>query len=507
MKILSVENIRLADEFTIENEPISSLGLMERAGSQCSNYILSRLNNPKFEFVIFVGPGNNGGDGLVVARILKSHGKKVRVLNIKISDKYSSDFMANLQKSIDDNIEIIEIFSKDDIGLLDENEVIIDAIFGSGLNKPVDGNLKEIFSTINSFPNLTISIDIPSGLFADYSNIKFHGEIIQADITLSLQFPKMSMMAPENGRFVGELILIPIGLHSKYVSEVKAEAIFLDTEIISNLLMTRSKFDHKGVFGHVLVAAGSNDKCGAAIISAKAALKTGAGLVTAHVPSSCVFALNSHLPECMVSIDSNELNISKLPDIQRYNSIAIGPGIGTSRGTSSFFKLLIQESKIPLVIDADALNIISENKTWLSFLPKGSILTPHLKEFERLTGKCDNHFERLNKLKDFSMRFGVFTILKGAHTAVCCPDGSLYFNSTGNPGMATAGSGDVLTGIIASLLAQGYSPHDACLIGVYLHGLAGDLAAEAESQESVIASDIIIKLGQAYKLIKKNLIT
>jgi ADP-dependent NAD(P)H-hydrate dehydratase / NAD(P)H-hydrate epimerase len=311
-------------------------------------------------------------------------------------------------------------------------------------------------------------------------------------------------LVPESERFIGNLKIVDIGLSPEFIDNVQPAAVLLDDDIIGNLLKRRSKFSHKGNFGHALLIAGGKLKPGAAVLSSIACLRAGAGLLTLHSVESVGQALINQFPEAMLSIDSNAVIISHFPDLSPYNSIGIGPGIGMENATAQTFKLLIQNSSSPLLIDADALNILSENKTWLAFLPAGSILTPHPKEFDRLFGNSDNTFERIQKQISFSKKLGVFIILKGAHTIIACPDGAIYFNNTGNPGMSTAGSGDVLTGIILGLLAQNYSSHDAAVIGVYIHGLAGDYALKVQSEETMVASDIILGLAQSFKFLHEK---
>lgn len=503
MKILDVNSIRLADAFTIEHEPISSINLMERASNACAQYILSNFKQ-RNEISIFVGPGNNGGDGLAIARLLRNSFNNVLVYIIEIGSNFSPDFIINLDRIQGiSNIKISNLKSKKDFPQTINSEIIIDAIFGSGLNRSVEGFVGEIIDFINSNSGLKISIDIPSGLFADRLTEK--GKIIYANLTLSLEFPKFTMLLPDTSNYIGELQIIPIGLHPEFISNIKPKSVLLEDSLIAGLLQTRQKFTHKGMAGHALLIAGSGTKPGAAVLSSGACLRSGVGLLTVHQPESATIALKTNLPEAMLSIDENNDAFSNLPDLSPYNAIAIGPGLGTEIQSAKAFKLLIQNFQQPIIIDADALNILSENKTWLSFLTPGTILTPHPKEFDRIAGKSSNSLERIEKQIEMSKRFNLFIILKGAHTSISCPDGSHYFNNTGNPGMATAGSGDVLTGVVLGLLAQGYSAHDASVLGVYIHGLAGDFALETESIESLIASDLIKNLGNSFNYLRNKL--
>lgn len=345
---------------------------------------------------------------------------------------------------------------------------------------------------------------MPSGLFADMSTAATESTIVKADYTLSFQFPKYCFFFAENDHYIGEWHILPIGLHPDYIDSVEVRNFFLLKKEINSLLRKRNKFSHKGNYGHGLLISGSYGKMGAAVLASKAALRAGIGLITTHIPKNGYEIIQTGVPENMVSIDGSDTVFSEVPDISQYNAIAIGPGLGKEKATQQALKLLIQNSSVPIIFDADAINILGENKTWISFIPKGSVFTPHPKEFERLVGKWPDEFERNEMQREFSFKYNCFVVLKGAYTAVTSPDGNCYFNSTGNPGMATGGSGDVLTGIILGLMAQGYTPLASCLIGVYLHGFAADKAIKKTGEEAMIASDIIEYLGKAYKSIYKS---
>jgi ADP-dependent NAD(P)H-hydrate dehydratase / NAD(P)H-hydrate epimerase len=499
MKILPVENIREADAYTIKNEPIASIDLMERAATQCFKWIKKRTDNQQ-PVKIFCGPGNNGGDGLVIARLLLKKNYEVKTFIVRFTQKASDDFNTNLERLKEiSSAQIEEINDGDQFPEIPTDDIVIDAIFGSGLTRPVEGFTAKLIQHVNQSGCITIAIDTPSGLFSDKSSVSKGAAIIEADYTLSFQFPKLAFLFPENDPFVGQWKILPIGLSEEFTNKVEVKNYFVEKEDIIPVIKKRGKFDHKGTFGHVLLIAGGYGKTGAAIMAAKAALRSGAGLVTAHVSASSYPIIQSSIPECMVSIDENERFFSKAPRLNHFNAVAVGPGIGTEKVTQSALKLLIQNSNMPMLFDADAINILGENKTWLPFVPAGSIFTPHPKEFERLVGKSSNHFERNKMQREFSAKYQVYVVLKGAHTCISTPAGDCFFNSTGNPGMATGGSGDVLTGIIAGLLAQGYHPKEACIFGVYLHGLAGDLASAKMTQQAMIAGDIVDALYRAFK--------
>jgi len=498
MKILPTDKIREADGFTIQHEPVLSIDLMERAAKACFDWLADRFESD-IKIYIFCGPGNNGGDGLAIARFLALANYNVDVYYAKLSNQFSADFSTNLDRLEElKSIKITQLFEVDELPEFHVSDVIIDALFGSGLTRPVDGFGAEIIRHLNDSASILVSIDIPSGLFADASSIHSRSAIIKSDFTLSFQLPKLAFMFAENEVFTGEWHLLPIGLHMDYLNGAETKNHFLTRTEVSKILRPRQSSAHKGNFGHALLIAGSSGKMGAAVLSARACLRSGVGLLTVHVPKEGLLVMPIAVPECMTHPDPADTVFTKAGDLTPFNAIGIGPGIGTDEQTGKALKLLIQEARYPMVIDADALNILSENKTWLAFLPENCILTPHPKEFERLAGKCNDDFERLEMARSFAVKFSVFLILKGKHTAICCPDGTCYFNSTGNAGMATGGSGDVLTGILLGLLGRGYPPKEAALLGVYLHGFAGDLAAMALGQESMVAGDITTYLSEAF---------
>ena len=498
MKILSVDKIRDADAYTIKHEPISSLDLMERASEKLFMWVCEHVDNKK-SIEIFVGLGNNGGDGLALGRMLMNEGYEVSINVLRYSDNITDDFQINYDRLLDLDKHVVKnISSLDEFNAVDENTVIIDAIFGSGLSRPVIGFTGKIINEINKSKSIVIAIDIPSGLFSDVTSKNNGGAIINADYTLSFQFPKIAFLVPEIDLHVGQWNILDIGLHHDFINSTIPSNHYVINEDVVHTLKTRPKFSHKGTFGHALIIAGSFGKMGAAILCSRACLKSGVGLLHTHIPRSGITALQSSTPETMLSIDNDENYFSEVPDLNSFNAIAIGPGIGQNEQTLKALKLLIQNSNSPMVLDADALNILSNNPTWLAFLPQSSILTPHPKEFERIVGGWNNDFECLDKQKALAQKHSIYVVLKGANTSICFPDGQIFFNSTGNPGMATAGSGDVLTGIITGLLASGYSPAVSSVMGVYLHGLAGDLSAVENGMEATTAGDIIENLGKAF---------
>ncbi|PJA09590.1 MAG: bifunctional ADP-dependent NAD(P)H-hydrate dehydratase/NAD(P)H-hydrate epimerase [Flavobacteriales bacterium CG_4_10_14_0_2_um_filter_32_8] len=498
MKILTAQQTREADAYTIKNELIKSIDLMERASRKCADWLMNKFDQT-ITFTFFCGVGNNGGDGLAIARMLKQNGYEIMVFGVCFSEKHTPDFDTNLSRIKTIGINPILLTEKEYQFILSQKTVVIDAIFGSGLARPIDGFVAEIIYKINNTDVDIIAIDIPSGLFST-SNINNNlDNIIHANYTLTFQQPKLTMMFPENFRFVGEFEILDIGLHQEFLNKVSTSYYYLTLDLIKTILHQREKFSHKGNYGHALLIAGSKGKMGAGVLSARACLRTGVGLLTVLIPKNGVQIIQTTVPEAMCIGDAADNYISVLPDITNFDGVGIGPGLGKEKPTQNVLKLLIQNSIYPLVIDADAINIISENLTWLSFIPQNSILTPHPKEFERLVGKWSTDEERLEKQKVLSTKKKLIVVLKGANTSISLPDGTVYFNSTGNAGMATGGSGDVLTGMLTSLLAQGYLPKEAAIFGVYLHGLAGDIAKNKVGINSLLASDIINCISNAYK--------
>lgn len=502
MKLFTCEQIKEIDKYTIGHEPISSIDLMERAAGQLFKWITGWLG-PGEHFVVFAGTGNNGGDGLAVARMLAENRYSVEVFFVKFSEKISPDCEVNLNRLKNvTGVTVSILTSVDQFPVISSGDIIIDTIFGSGLTRPAEGLTAEIIKLINVSDTIKISVDVPSGLFCEDNTNNNYNSIVKADFTLSFQFPKLSFMFAENDPYIGEWKVLPIGLDTNIIRAIITPYCFLEGDDISPLIKERNKFDHKGTFGHGLMISGSLGKMGAAVLSAGAALRTGIGLITCHIPSCGSVIMQSSLPEAMIRIDKSENHVSEINDTGAFSAIGIGPGLGTEPETQIALRNLLTQFKKPLLLDADALNILSQNKDWLSLLPGGSVLTPHLKEFERLTGKATDGFTRLRMQVEFSKEYNCVVVLKGAYTSVTNPDGNIFFNSTGNPGMATGGSGDVLTGIILSLLAQGYTPSNAAILGVYLHGLAGDIAAGESCFESIIASDIINCIGKAFNKIR-----
>ncbi|MCB0402156.1 MAG: NAD(P)H-hydrate dehydratase [Flavobacteriales bacterium] len=503
MKILTAQQTREADAYTIENEPVASIDLMERASRQCFEWIKDHFPNHT-PVTVFAGVGNNGGDGLAIARMLQEANYSVQVYIVHFSDQHTRDFDTNLSRLTEVGVHPVVLSEADHQFELNKDQLVIDAIFGSGLSRPISGFIAGIVKTINASASQVIAIDMPSGLFSESNRGNDGDSIIQATYTLTFQQPKLAMLFPEHEPYVGVFNVLDIGLSQSFIETLATNYFYTDRSLAKSMLHRRSKFSHKGSYGHALLICGSQGKMGAAILSATACLRTGVGLLTMHVPKSGVEIMQTAVPEAMCLIDEHDERFTRTPDLSKFDAVGVGPGLGTATDSQQALKFTIQNAETSMIVDADALNILSENPTWLSFLPEGSILTPHPKEFGRLVGKWSDDEERLQLQKDLAVKHGLVVVLKGANTSVAMPDGSVYFNSTGNPGMATGGSGDVLTGMITSLLAQGYESHEAAILGVYLHGLTGDLALDREGENALIASDLVHNIAGAYRVLEKS---
>ncbi|MDR2474159.1 MAG: NAD(P)H-hydrate dehydratase [Tannerella sp.] len=524
-KIFETSKIKEIDGYTVENEPIESIDFVERAATVFVNEFCRKFTSHAGKIYVFAGPGNNGADALAIARLLADNGYNIFAYLINPDNSLSRECEINkrrFKESYNENFteEVKEPGvekKKFTPPKFEPQDIVIDGLFGSGLNRPLEGLYAAIVSKIiNSKRDIVtvVSIDMPSGLFGEDNKANNPENVVYADYTFTFEYPKLSFLFPETGEYIGEWKELSIGVHPDAVNMTKTPYCIITEEDVSSLLVKRDKFSHKGDYGHALLIAGGQGKIGAAVLAAKACMRSGAGLLTAHIPSYAEAVLPIAVPEVMLSLDYSETNnISALPVnsrnqpsfLSKFSAIGIGPGIGTQPETVAMITQLFKDiremdSKPNLVIDADALNIIADDSQLLDSIPESTIITPHVKEFDRLAGSSETGYERLQKAREFAKQKRIFVILKGAYTAVCIPSGNVYFNMTGNPGMATAGSGDVLTGIILGLLAQdNYTVHKATAIGVHLHGLAGDLAAKALSQDGMKAGDIIDYLPMAFR--------
>lgn len=500
MKIFTKEQIRECDQYTIVNDQISSIKLMERAAQAFVSWISEHCKNHK-RFAVFCGNGNNGGDGFAIARLLHTEGFDVDVFVSSPKSKFSDDAQVNFERLEGVSGISIKKFSEVDQYNFDHHTLIIDALFGTGLSRILDGEFKDLIAYLNGVNAVKISVDVPSGLFTD--GISDDSLVIfKADYTLSFQFWKKSFLHPEGGKFTGKVEILDINLNKDYISTTGATDFVIDDALIKRIFKPRAEFSHKGNYGKVTIIAGSYGKMGAAVLSTKAALKTGAGLTFNLAPECGYTILQTSCPEAMFIKGGNQY-ITNF-EIDENSICGIGPGIGTDTETQKSFLQFLKEYSKPLVLDADALNIISENKKNLKLIPKNTIITPHPKEFERLFGKSENSFQRLELARQKANEHQIYIVLKDHHTQVITPQGNVYYNITGNAGLAKGGSGDVLTGVLTSLLAQGYSEENAAVFGVWLHGKAADYAAEKYSKESMLPTDLIHELGNVFEKINRR---
>ena len=504
MKIFPSSTIKKLDAYTIEHEPIQSIQLMERAAHALTEAIINRWDNGT-PVTVFAGPGNNGGDALAVARMMAEKGYKVEVFLFNTKGELSPDCQANKELiEIMDEITFHEVSTQFAPPALTEDHLVIDGLFGSGLNKPLSGGFAAVVKYINASPATVVAIDIPSGLMGEENTFNIRANIIKADVTLSLQLPRLAFLFAENAEFLGEWELLDIHLSEEGIEELDTDYEMLEVEEIRSLINPRKKFAHKGNFGHALLIAGSRGMAGASVLSARACLRSGVGLLTVHAPICNNDILQTSVPEAMVEQDASETCFAVPTDTDDYQAVGIGPGLGKAGDTEAALLEQIESCQTPMVVDADALNLVGEHRSYIGRLPKGSILTPHPKELERLVGKCQNSYERLTKACELAQSAGVHIILKGAYSAVITPEGKCWFNSTGNPGMATGGSGDVLTGVVLALLAQGYATETAARLAAYVHGLAGDIARKKHGAMGMTAGDIVDCLPLAWRMLEEE---
>lgn len=505
MKIFPSNIIPEIDKATCERQNIDSIELMERAASAVTCEVISRFL-PTRRIVVIAGPGNNGGDALAVARMLYEQGyRKIEVFLFNVIGKLSHDCDLERERLICiDGIDFTEIKKEFNPPYLSEGDILIDGLFGSGLNNPLVGGFAMLARYINDSGAYVISIDIPSGLFGEWNENTSLRDVIHADLTLAFQMPRLAFFFRENAEVIGEVKILDIDLDNEKIKELPTDYILVESQSIAPFLKKRDKFSGKRDFGSVIMFAGSLGMAGAAVMSAKACLRSGAGLVTVHSGSSLMPVLQTAVPEAMFEPDRNENFISDMTVHHHHKAIAAGPGIGTDDITVAALDSLFKKVKQPLVLDADALNCLALHPELLSLIPANSILTPHAGEFDRLFGEHDTQEQRLKKALDMAKFYTIIIVLKGHNTMTVCPTGMIYFNSTGNAGMATAGSGDVLTGVISAFLAQGMRPEYAATIGVYIHGLAGDIAVKSTGEYGLLASDIADNCGIAIKSIMKG---
>ena len=488
MKILTGKEIQIADCKTIERQDIDSLELMERAAESIAQWICNNVEQDK-DLLFFVGKGNNGGDGLAIARMLSNVGYRCGVYIPASASDSSDEFKINLERLP----EVVSVIGNDELDI-NEDSVIIDTLLGSGLKGDVREPMISIIELINSLGCRVISIDLPSGMKCEFSNNE--EQIIHADTTLTIEAPKLAMLLPEAGECCGKIEVISIDLDQEYIAKSKSPYYYITPDDIASIVLPRKKFGYKNQFGHTLLICGSVGMSGAAILATSAALRSGCGLVTTHIPKEERFALHASCPPAMVSLDDEQC-FSTLPeDIDKYSSIVVGCGLGKSNLTAEALSMLLQSYDRPMVIDADAINIIASNQKLLSLIPENSILTPHLGELKRLQ-EWSSEEDKLTKIAKLAKKINCYIIVKGAHSAIFTPEGAVLFNPSGCPGMAKAGCGDILAGLLGGLVARGYSSLHSAMLGVYIHGVAGEKAQDYYGVESMNSSDIIDFLAEA----------
>lgn len=496
MKIFSAQQIYQADKSTIEKQQISSDELMERAATQLFEWIHSRLRGTKVKIQLFCGIGNNGGDGMALARQLLEHGYSIKVYVVNYSDKRSKDFLLNLERLKERKLWPDFLNAESDLPEISPDDIVVDAIFGIGLNRAPDAWVGNLLQHINASRAFVLAVDIPSGLPSDRAPWNA-SHVIQGSYVLSFQVPKLVFFLPGTGVYVNQWELLDIGLDQEFLQKTETDFELIGRPEVLPMYRPRLKFSHKGTYGHAVIIGGSYGKIGAVQLAGNACLTVGSGLVTAFIPKCGYDSLQTAAPEIMVLTGSREKNISGIEIPFESSAVGIGMGIGMDDDTVAAFGAFLKGMKKPMVIDADGLNILAKHPDILGDVPEFSVLTPHPKELERLVGKWQDDFEKLEKTKAFSLKHNVVVVIKGAHTITVYKEKG-YVNTTGNPGMATAGSGDVLTGMVTGLISQGYLPLQAAIFGVYLHGLAGDVCASQNGYEAVKASGIVDNIGSAY---------
>ncbi|MCH5232938.1 MAG: NAD(P)H-hydrate dehydratase, partial [Muribaculaceae bacterium] len=462
--------------------------------------IVSKFN-PNQRIVVMAGPGNNGGDALAVARMLFEQGyRQLEVFLFNVLGKLSHDCNEEKEKLEElEGIDFTEVKSDFQPPALGAGDVVIDGLFGSGLKGPLQKGFLTLVRYINDSGAYIISIDIPSGLSGEWNDNVSRRDMIHANLTLAFQFPRLSFFFEENEDVIGKWQLLDIGLDQSKIKDIPVDFILVDEKNVRPFIKKRRNFSGKRDYGSALIFAGSTGMAGAAALAARGCLRSGAGLVTVHSARVSLPIIQTLVPEAMFEPDRNENFISEMNIHHNHQAVAAGPGIGQNEKTIDALESMLKIYKNPVILDADALNCIARRPHLLSLLPAHSIITPHIGEFDRIFGEHAGNEERLRKAIEMSKYYNIIIVLKGHYTATIRPTGRVYINSTGNPGMATAGSGDVLTGVITALMAQGMRPEQAATIGVFVHGLAGDMAAEKWGEYGIMASDIADNCGLALR--------
>jgi hydroxyethylthiazole kinase-like uncharacterized protein yjeF len=492
LPLLTAAQIREADAYTIANEPISSIDLMERASKAFVSWFINHFPDKRNTISVYCGTGNNGGDGLAIARLLHKHGyQQIKVKLVRFSEKESPDFIRNLERLQATDISI-ENLKQEHTTPAEASEIIIDAILGSGLNKPLSGGYEKLVNFLNNLHKTVVAVDVPTGFYTD-GEIEQKTTVLKANLVIAFQQPKINFLLPESGLFIECWEAVNIGLNERFIQSLQAPYQWVEDTDIKDILKPRTRFSHKGTFGHALIIAGQAKTMGAALLCSSACVYAGAGLTTACIPESGLTALNSYQAEVM-AIVRQDYEVPEL-ELDKYSTIAIGPGLGKDEDALALLQYVLEEYDKPIVVDADALNLLAAHPRLLTNIPAGSVITPHMKEFDRLFGEHISWWQRLQTVREKAQELNICIVLKNSYTIVGCPDGKLYFNSTSNAAMAVGGMGDVLTGVITALLAQKYTPEQACIAGVYLHGKAGDELALPNRLQVVLPGQVAAQIS------------
>lgn len=502
MKIFSNEEIQYIESYTIENEGVSSMELINRVARGVVSEIRNRWNSDT-PTVIFAGPGNNGADALAVGVKLIENGFDPEIYLFNIGGRNLSEdcrLIRDRMKEIPE-LNFTEVTQNFSMPQLTPQHLVIDGLFGSGLTSPLEGGFRMLVQRINESGASVVSIDIPSGLMADNNEGQIFRDIIHADLTLAIQTPKHSFFCPDTAELVGEWKALNIGLSKAAMKNVSPDNYLVEEIDARRHLQKRNPFCSKADFGSIAIVAGCYGMMGAALLATQGALRSGVGKITAISPRCGFNIIQQGAPEAMFQADHHDIIITNVVLKNEYTAVAIGPGLGTHEMTVDAVERFIASAKRPVVVDADALNCIAKRPSILYNLPLLSILTPHAGEFDRLFGAQKSHESRIAKAREVAQTYNIFIVLKGRFTSIIRPDGKVFINSSGSPAMATAGSGDVLTGILAGMLGQGYRPEIAAMLGVYIHGLAGEIAEKQNGIYGATAGDIARNVGLAIQRI------
>lgn len=491
--LLVADQIRRADAYTIRHEPVSSVDLMERASGVFVDRFMLHYPDKQQTISVYCGTGNNGGDGLAIARLLSEQGYHwISVIIARFGKKTTADFDTNFKRLKKTGIAYKEILPGADLPE-EKSAILIDALLGSGLNKPLSGDFARLVKQLNSLNKTVVAVDAPTGLFTE-GEIPADAIVLKTDLVITFQQPKISFLLPESGPYIKKWEIVDIGLDKGFINSLHSPYQFVEEADIRKMLKPRPRFSNKGTFGHALIIAGKPETMGAALLCSTACAYTGAGLTTACIPESGLVALNTSQSEIMAIVRSGK----KLPKISwdKFSAVGIGPGLGKDEEGKTLIVALFKNYQKPIVIDADALNILSAEHKLLKNIPPQSIITPHMKEFDRLFGEHASWWQRIQTGLKKAAEHQIYIVLKNDYTITMTPNGKAFFNCTSNAAMASGGMGDVLTGVITSLLAQKYSPEQACIIGVYIHGKAGDELALPKRRIVVLPGQLAMQLPQ-----------